>query len=278
MPHRFVFLLWHSCAHIWAFAFAVVCLCGASLAATADVGHIVRASGNTVEQTAVMVVRLSDGQSWQSNPARSQRRFSPASTSKIPHSLIALEAGLAAPSTIFEWDGVPRFIRAWNKDHSLASAFQNSVVWVYQRIAETAGTSVMSKWLAHFEYGNMDVGTPDRLTSYWLDNTLRISVIEQIEFLTRLSRYELSLSDATYAAARDLMISDEDANWVMRSKTGWFHSDVEMDIGWHVGWLECPEETYVFALNTDMPDTRYLSRRKAITYAVLREAGAFDCF
>ena len=206
-----------------------------------------------------------------------KQRFSPASTSKIPHTLIALENGLATPSTIFQWDGVPRGFNAWNQDHSLESAFQYSAVWVFQEIARTAGQDIMSDGLTSFEYGNMSVGSVDHLTTYWLDGTLRISAAEQIDFLSRLARAELPLSDATYAAARDIMVSEEAADWVMRSKTGWFHTESSMDIGWYVGWLECPNETYVFALNIDMPDTRYLSRRVDITHSVLREIGAFDC-
>jgi beta-lactamase class D len=50
-----------------------------------------------------------------------------------------------------------------------------------------------------------------------------------------------------------------------------------MDIGWFVGWLECSGETYVFALNMDMPDTRFLLMRKTIVYAILEQIEAFDC-
>ena len=62
-----------------------------------DLGHVVQASGNPIEQTTVVVKRLSDGQTWISNDERAQQRFSPASTSKIPHTLIAFEKGLATP-------------------------------------------------------------------------------------------------------------------------------------------------------------------------------------
>ena len=259
-------------------AFVIVGL-GATQASaeTIDVGHIVQATGSQVEDTTVIVNRLSDGQTWTSNSKRAQQRFSPASTSKIPHTLIALEGGFATPTTVFRWDGVPRTSRAWNQDHTLASAFENSVVWVYQEIARTAGSDVMSEGLARFEYGNMNVGSIEQLTTYWLDDTLKISAIEQIDFLSRLALEQLPLSEATYAAARDIMASDRNANWVMRSKTGWSYRKDSMDVGWHVGWLECSDEIYVFALNMDMPDTRYLSRRQEVTYTVLQHIGAFYC-
>ncbi len=242
-----------------------------------DVEPNITAAGAQIENTTIVIKRLSDGQLWIANPDRAQQRFSPASTSKIPHSLIAVENGLATPETVFQWDNVPRSNRAWNQDHSLESAFQNSVVWVYQEIVRTGGQAVMADGLKSFEYGNADVGTIDQLTTYWLDDTLTISALEQVEFLSKLTLKLLPLSETTYAAARDIMVTDMHANWTIRSKTGWRYSKTDMDIGWFVGWLECASDTYVFALNMDMPDTRFLSKRKAVTYSVLNDIQAFEC-
>ena len=260
-------------------AFAVCVTFGTSelSANIVDVGHIVRSTGNQIDTSTIIVMRESDGQRWISNPERARRRFSPASSSKIPHTLIALESGLATPATVFIWDGVYRSSRKWNTDQTLASAFKHSAVWVYQEIARTAGQDTMSEGLARFEYGNENIGTASQLTTYWLDDTLKISAVEQVAFLSNLSRRLLPLTRETYTTAFDIMESDRGTKWIMRSKTGWRYSETSMDVGWHVGWLECSDETYVFALNMDMPDTRYLSSRTRITYSVLKEIKAFDC-
>ena len=242
-----------------------------------DVEHSVTAAGAQIEYTTIVIKRLSDGQLWIANRDRAEQRFSPASTSKIPHTLIALENGLATSETVFKWDNVPRSNRGWNQDHSLESAFKNSVVWVYQEIARNGGQAVMANGLKSFEYGNADVGTIDQLATYWLDDTLTISALEQVEFLSKLTLKLLPLSKSTFAEARDIMVTDTHANWTMRSKTGWRYSKTDMDIGWFVGWLECASDTYVFALNMDMPDTRFLSKRKAVTYSVLDDIKAFEC-
>lgn len=242
-----------------------------------DVGSIVEASGIDEGQATVVVKRLSDGQIWMSNDSRADIRFSPASTSKIPHTLIALEEGYATTDTPFAWDGIVRSSRAWNQNQTLKTAFQTSAVWVYQKIAEDIGLDVMSRKLTEYEYGNMAVGTALQPPTYWLDDTLRISAREQIEFLTKFALTELPVSPATYAAAKDIMVHDQANNWVMRAKTGWRHADDSMDIGWFVGTLECGDETYVFAMNMDMPDTRYLSKRTEIVFSVLEDIGAFDC-
>lgn len=247
------------------------------LAETTKVKPMVAAAGGDIENTTIVIKRLSDCQQWIASPDRARQRYSPASTSKIPHSLIALESGLATPTTIFEWDGVPRSNRAWNKGHTLETVFQNSAVWVYQRIDRTAGQKVMSDGLTRYDYGNADVGSIDQLTTYWLDDMLRISAREQVEFLSKLALEHLPLSAATYAVAMDIMVSEQRDNWTMRVKTGWRYSETAMDIGWFVGLVACKSETYVFALNMDMPDTWFLSKRKTIVYHVLHDIGAFTC-
>ena len=56
-----------------------------------------------------------------SDKERSGEAKLPASTFKIPNSLIALETGVVADpdKDVFKWDGVKRSIEAWNKDHTM---------------------------------------------------------------------------------------------------------------------------------------------------------------
>lgn len=74
------------------------------------------------------------------NLSRAERRYSPASTFKIPHSLFALDAGLLRDEfQLIPWDGVTRSTAAWNVDQNLRSAMRNSTVWVYERFAKELG-------------------------------------------------------------------------------------------------------------------------------------------
>src|ERR1700710_142647 len=84
----------------------------------------------------------------------------PASTFKIPNSLIALETGVVADpdKDVFKWDGVTRSIEPWNKDHTLRSAIAVSAVPVYQEIARRIGQERREKYVDLFEYGNRDIG------------------------------------------------------------------------------------------------------------------------
>src|SRR5215510_9346372 len=76
-----------------------------------------------------------------SDQKRSGEPMLPASTFKVPNSLIALETGVVQDpdKDVFPWDGTTRSIEAWNKDHTLRSAIVASVVPVYQEIARRIG-------------------------------------------------------------------------------------------------------------------------------------------
>ncbi len=76
-----------------------------------------------------------------SDKVRSGEGQLPASTFKIPNSIIALETGVVEDpdKDVFKWDGVTRSIEAWNKDHTLRSAIAVSAVPVYQEIARRIG-------------------------------------------------------------------------------------------------------------------------------------------
>src|SRR5258705_6168635 len=95
-----------------------------------------------------------------SDKERSGQAMLPASTFKIPNSLIALETGVVEDpdKDVFKWDGVTRSIEAWNKDHTLRSAIAVSAVPVYQEIARRIGQERMQKYVDLFDYGNRDIG------------------------------------------------------------------------------------------------------------------------
>jgi hypothetical protein len=103
-----------------------------------------------------------------SDKDRSGQAFLPASTFKIPNSLIALETGVVGDpdKDIFKWDGVKRSIEAWNQDHTLRSAIAASAVPVYQEIARHIGAERMQKYVDLFEYGNRNIG--GGIDQFWL--------------------------------------------------------------------------------------------------------------
>ncbi len=238
------------------------------------------AEGVSPAASALVIYRLEDEKLWASGGARIRERFTPASTSKIPHTLLALEAGaVAGMGERFKWDGETRFVASWNEDQTFGAAFQRSTVWIYQIAVPRIGAENLTEGLSRFDYGNADIGGPDAIDRYWLQGPLAISAAEQVAFLSRLARRTLALSARTYDLAVPAMVLSEGEGWTLYGKTGWKNVEGAMDIGWFVGWVEqsAGDEpgTYAFALNMDMPGGMdEAPRRRAAVERALRSLGA----
>ena len=199
---------------------------------------------------------------------RAGRRYSPASTFKIPHTLFALDAGILRDEfQVIPWDGVKRPIEAWNEDQDLRSAMRNSTVWVYERFARQLGDKRETDYMRKIGYGNAVTagGKP-----FWVEGNLAISANEQISFLRRLYRNELPFRIEHQRLVKDVMINEAGRDWILRAKTGWSGK-----IGWWVGWVEWPTGPVFFALNIDTPNrSSDLAKRQEITRNILRSINA----
>jgi beta-lactamase class D len=137
-------------------------------------------------------------------------RLLPASTFKIPHALAALDAGvLTGPDEKMVYDGSPTSIASWRRDHTLASAMRDSVVWYFQRVAERLGMDREREYLKKFDYGNAD--PTSGLTTFWLGGSLQISPDEQLRFMRRLYADELPISSAAMRTVRQVIVQPQGA-------------------------------------------------------------------
>ena len=204
---------------------------------------------------------------------RAARRLIPASTFKILNSLVALETGVvASDSTVLPWDSIVRERKEINRDLDLRSAFQLSAVPHFQGIARTIGPERMRRFMDAVPYGNRDIsGGIDR---FWLEGGLRISPIEQVEFLARLYRDELPFSPRTQAAVKRIMLVEQTPAYTLRAKTG-LATVPGGEVGWWVGWVERGEDVFVFAtaLESENPGPSFVPARLSVTRAVLRAMG-----
>jgi len=199
----------------------------------------------------------------------------PASTFKIPNSLIALETGVVQDpdKDVFKWDGVKREIEAWNKDHTLRSAIAVSAFPVYQEIARRIGLERMQKYVDLFEYGNRDIG--GGIDQFWLTGNLRIDPVQQVDFVDRLRRGVLPISQRSQELVRDILPVTKVGDAVIRAKSGLLGAERgEPSLGWMVGWAEKGDAHTVFALNMDCNEQRHIADRMTLTQACLREIGA----
>ncbi|UPK32471.1 class D beta-lactamase [Bradyrhizobium sp. 186] len=199
----------------------------------------------------------------------------PASTFKIPNSLIALETGVVADpdKDVFPWDGVNRSIEAWNKDHTLRSAIAVSAVPVYQEIARRIGEVRMQIYVDLFDYGNRDIG--GGIDQFWLTGNLRIDPVEQIDFVDRLRRRALPISQRSQDFVCDILPVTKVGDSIIRAKSGLLRAERGApSLGWMVGWAEKGSAHTVFALNMDCGEQRLVGERMPLTQACLADIGA----
>jgi beta-lactamase class D len=208
-----------------------------------------------------------------SDKNRSGEARLPASTFKIPNSLIALETGVVEDpdKDVFKWDGVKRSIEAWNKDHTLRSAIAVSAFPVYQEIARRIGPERMQKYVDLLDYGNRDIG--GGIDQFWVAGALRIDPVQQVDFVDRLRRGVLSVSKRSQDLVRDILPVTKVGESIIRAKSGLTGKD-HGSLGWMVGWAEKGSARTVFALNMDCLEPRHIADRMTLTQACLRDIEA----
>jgi len=198
---------------------------------------------------------LLDGQTgaftrW--NAARADQRFAPCSTFKIPNTAILLETGAAPdPEFLVKYDPALKASReAWRKDHTLRSAYKDSVLWYYHALSRKAGMPAEARLVKQFAYGNTDTGggvSGER--PFWIHGSLRISANEQVAFLKRLHENRLGLSERTARLTKEIMVAEQRPEGILRAKTGACNpaGDGQVTL-WYVGYVEKPAGVWYFAL------------------------------
>lgn len=213
----------------------------------------------------------SDNEFVRYNQALCDSGYLPASTFKIPNTLIALEEGIIKDTLqIIKWDGHKWPNKLWNQDQNLKTAIKYSCIWVYFGFAEQIGIDKYYSYLKSFDYGNKNLAGPP--TRFWLAGRLRISANQQVDFLKRFYNYELPVSKRSVDIVRDLIVLEKKDTYKLSGKTGGVMINDNDYIMWLAGYLEKDNKTYFYAMNFKTTDfTRLSQARLEITKDILRE-------
>lgn len=203
------------------------------------------------------------------NYKRAKTRYIPASSFKIPHTLIGLAThAVQNVDEILAYGGKPQIFKIWEKDMSLRAAIKISNVAIYQTLAKRIGLKRMRLNLARMNYGNQKVGT--NLQNFWLHGPLKISAIEQTVFLARFANLALAYDKNQQKAVHEIIQLEKGQNWTLYGKSGWANAS-NPDIGWWVGWVEKNAAIYSFAINIDMPHPSYVEKRTSLGKSCLKQ-------
>jgi beta-lactamase class D len=224
-------------------------------------------------QGTFVVFELAQDRLVMTDETRARRGELPAATFDIAHCLIALETGVVANGDeVIHWDGVVRANVEWNRDHTLRSAMQFSVVPVFEQIARRIGEERMRKYVESFGYGNRDIGGAP-IDKFWQEGNLRISAQEQTRFLARLCRGDLPVSERSLRMTRDVVPSEQLDRIAFRAHTGTVSKAEKPVLGWLVGWVEREGGFATFAMNVDIHDPKMLAAQMPIAKSLLGKVG-----
>ena len=199
-------------------------------------------------------------------------RTAPNSTYKIYDALFGLEEGVIAPNDSFmAWNGTGYPFEAWNADQDLYSAMQSSVNWYFEEIDKQIGSSAIQGYIRKIGYGNENINTS--LSSYWMQGTLKISPVEQVQLLTALhsNRFDFTPENINAVKSAICLFSSEGKNFY--GKTGTGRVDGQDVNGWFVGLLETTGNTYFFATNIQAAENATGSKASEISLSILSHIG-----
>lgn len=210
------------------------------------------------------------------NAAYCDTGYLPASTFKIPHSLLVLQEDLVRDTNqVLPWDGKERNYEVWNQDQNLATAFKYSCVWVYVDFTKYISADTYQDYLHKFNYGNEKMQGPAHM--FWLAGNMRISANQQIDFITKLYRDELPVDKKHQKLVKELMVLDQNGIRTFSGKTGGAKITDSEYIMWLVGYVETNENTYCYAMNFISNDfdsdkhKRVLITKKVFKYLSIME-------
>lgn len=199
---------------------------------------------------------------------RATLRTPPNSTYKIYDALFGLEREIISPeNSLLAWDKTAYPFAAWNANHDLQSAMQNSVNWYFEEIDERLGAPVIHDYVRAIGYGNACVRFGDR--PYWLQSSLKISPAEQVRLLTELYDNRFGFRSENIAAVKQSIHLFSSETLQLYGKTGTGRVDGADVNGWFVGYVETQKDTYFFATNIQSGSDANGTNAAKITASVL---------
>ena len=197
-------------------------------------------------------------------------RVAPNSTYKIYDALFGLEEGVITPENSFiAWNGETYPFEAWNADQTLQSAMNSSVNWYFESVDEQLGAANISNYIQEIGYGNENISGD--FSTYWMESSLKISPIEQVELLTQLQNNNFGFAPENINAVKDsICLSSSDAG-TFYGKTGTGRVDGQDVNGWFIGYIETADNTYFFATNIGADSDATGGNATEITMSILSD-------
>ncbi|HDC3373030.1 TPA: beta-lactam sensor/signal transducer BlaR1 [Staphylococcus aureus] len=207
------------------------------------------------------------------NEKESRKRYSPDSTYKIYLALFGLDRHIISDkNSRMSWNHNHYPFDSWNKDQDLNTAIQNSVNWYFERISNQLSKNYTSDQLKQLNYGNKNLGS---YKAYWLEDSLKISNLEQVIVLKNMMEQNNHFSKNEKKQLSSSLLIRKNENYELYGKTGTGIVNAKYNNGWFVGYVITNHDKYYFS--THLSDEKASGENaKFINEKILKEMGVLN--
>ncbi|MGC7790240.1 beta-lactam sensor/signal transducer BlaR1 [Staphylococcus epidermidis] len=207
------------------------------------------------------------------NEKESRKRYSPDSTYKIYLALFGLDRHIISDkNSRMSWNHNHYPFDSWNKDQDLNTAIQNSVNWYFERISNQLSKNYTSDQLKQLNYGNKNLGS---YKAYWLEDSLKISNLEQVIVLKNMIEQNNHFSKNEKKQLSSSLLIRKNENYELYGKTGTGIVNGKYNNGWFVGYVITNHDKYYFS--THLSDEKASGENaKFINEKILKEMGVLN--
>ncbi|HDB7573497.1 TPA: beta-lactam sensor/signal transducer BlaR1 [Staphylococcus aureus] len=207
------------------------------------------------------------------NEKESRKRYSPDSTYKIYLALFGLDRHIISDkNSRMLWNHNHYPFDSWNKDQDLNTAIQNSVNWYFERISNQISKNYTYDQLKQLNYGNKNLGS---YKAYWLEDSLKISNLEQVIVLKNMMEQNNHFSKNEKKQLSSSLLIRKNENYALYGKTGTGIVNGKYNNGWFVGYVITNHDKYYFS--THLSDEKASGENaKLINEKILKEMGVLN--
>ena len=212
------------------------------------------------------------------NEDKCRTRVSPNSTFKVISALIGIHNQVVtSEDSKMEYDGMNYPVDAWNADLRLEDAFRSSCIWYFRKVIDEVGQETIQEELNKLDYGNCDisewsgsgVNSFPELNGFWIESSLLISPIEQVEVLHKIMEGETIYTESEIEILKSIMLLEASDSKKIYGKTGTGTDGT----AWFIGFVEKENTNIYFAIYLDDDSSNEISGIKAqeIAFNILEE-------
>lgn len=151
---------------------------------------------------------------------------------------------------------------------------QNSVTWYFQTLDQFANLSDIEKYVQEIGYGNQIV--VGDITSYWLNSSLKISPVEQVQLLKKLYNNQFEFAPKNIEAVKNALSLYTTDEGTLSGKTGTQEINGQNTSGWFIGYIEKNDRTYFFATNIQSDQFASGPVATELTFTILSDLGLWN--